>query len=65
MAWSQSDIDKLKAALASGHRRVRYTSGEVEYQSVDDMLKVLAEMQREVAPDAAPRRTVASYTSGF
>lgn len=65
MAWSQDDIDALKAAMAKGTKRVRYASGEVEYQSVDDMRKLLADMQREVAPDSAPRRTVARYVSGY
>lgn len=65
MAWSQSDIDALKAAMAKGVKRVRYTSGEVEYQSVDDMRKLLADMQREANPDGNITRRVASYSSGF
>lgn len=63
MAWTQSDIDALKAAMAQGIKRVRYVSGEVEYQSVDDMRKVLADMQREVSPDS--RRRVARVVNGF
>lgn len=65
MAWSQDDINVLKAAMAKGTKRVRYASGEVEYQSVDDMRKLLADMQRDVNPDAAPRRTVARFVNGF
>lgn len=65
MAWSQSDIDALKLAMGQGHKRVRYTSGEVEYQSVDDMRKLLADMERDVNPDNAPRRTVGRYVGGF
>ena len=65
MDWSQSDIDALKSAMAKGHKRVRYTSGEVEYQSVDDMRKILADMEREVNPDASSRRTVARFVNGF
>jgi hypothetical protein len=48
MAWTQTDIDKLKAAIASGARRVRYNDREIEYQTTDDMLKALALAQQEV-----------------
>ncbi len=65
MAWSQTDIDVLKAAMAKGVKRVRYTSGEVEYQSVDDMRKLLADMEREVNPDSHSSRRVARFVGGF
>lgn len=66
MAWTQSDIDALKAAMAQGVKRVRYTSGEVEYQSLADMEKLLARMEREANPEGvAPKRTVAKYLGGF
>lgn len=65
MAWSQSDIDALQAAMAKGVKRVRYSSGEVEYQSMDDMRKLLADMRREVNADTSGGRRVASVVSGF
>jgi hypothetical protein len=65
MAWSQTDIDKLKAAMAQGIKRVRYTSGEMEYQSADEMRRVLADMEREVNPDSSPSRRVARFVGGF
>lgn len=49
MALSQTDIDKLKKAIAKGVRKVEYTSGSVEYQSVPDMLKALAFAENEIA----------------
>lgn len=48
MAWSQSDIDTLKAAIASGVLRVQYADREVTYQSTDAMLQALSAMQQEV-----------------
>lgn len=39
---TQADLDKLDKAIASGVRRVTYTSGTVEYQSLDDMMKARA-----------------------
>lgn len=65
MAWTQADIDKLKSAIGLGVRRVRYASGETEYQSIDDMRKLLADMEREVNPGARPTRTVARFERGF
>lgn len=65
MAWSQSDIDALQAAMAKGVKRVRYSSGEVEYQSMDDMRKLLADMRREVNADTSGGRRVARVVSGF
>ena len=60
MAWSQSDIDTLKAAIASGARKVKYGYGpdaqEVEYRSLDEMRQVLADMLAEVNPASAPAR---------
>jgi hypothetical protein len=38
------DIETLKAAIYSGTKRVKYRDREVEYNSVDDMLRVLGKM---------------------
>jgi len=61
-------MDKLKDAMGKGLRSVRYTSGEVQYQSVDDMRKILADMQRDIdAASGVPTtsRRVARYSRGF
>lgn len=47
--WTQSDLDALEMAIKTGVKRVRYASGETEYQSVDDMLKLRAIMKGEIA----------------
>jgi hypothetical protein len=71
MAWTQTDIDRLKAAIALGTRKVEFGSGETrrvqEYQSIDAMLKALAVMEAEVlgTGSLASRRTVAGYCSGL
>lgn len=41
-ALTQADLDKLDKAIVSGVRRVTYSSGTVEYQSIDDMMKARA-----------------------
>lgn len=66
MSWSQSDIDALKASIKSGVRSVQYSDRAVTYQSVDDMLKVLAAMEAEVAGSGSStsdgRSTFASFS---
>lgn len=50
MAWTQSDVDALKAAIATGARRARMSNGEeVEYRSLDEMRTALRLMEAEVA----------------
>ena len=68
MAYTQTDIDKLKAALASGVLTVRTGEHSVTYQSAADMAKQLQRMQDEVdatSGKTVSRRSVASYSSGF
>lgn len=71
MAWTQTDIDRLKRAIATGARRVVFGSGETrreqEFHSIDEMLKALAKMEDEVAGavSLSSRRTVAGYNSGL
>lgn len=49
MAWTQGDIDGLKAAIARGARRVRINGEEVEYASMSEMMRALARMEAEVS----------------
>lgn len=49
MAWTQSDIDALKAAIATGARRARMSNGEeVEYRTLEEMRTALRLMEAEV-----------------
>ena len=38
MAFSQTDLDAIDAAIASGALRVKYKDREVQYQSLADLL---------------------------
>ncbi|MGE0715640.1 MAG: phage head-tail joining protein [Alphaproteobacteria bacterium] len=72
MAWTQSDLDALDRALKSGARRVTYGSGngrkEVEYHTVDEMMRLRASMQAEIAAatgaDPPPRYSFAGFRRG-
>lgn len=60
MAWTQTDIDRLKKAIATGARRVEFGSGETrrvqEFHALKDMLDLLARMENEAAGANAPQR---------
>lgn len=59
MAFQQSDLDRLDAAIGSGLRKVTFADGRsTEYQNVADMLKARDLIAGEVAPpiDRVARR---------
>lgn len=68
MAWSQSDIDALKAAIADGRgaRVITFGDQSVTFNSIDDMLKLLAVMQGDVnaSSGAQTRSRVAAFCKG-
>jgi hypothetical protein len=49
MAWTSEDLAAIESAIATGARRVRFQTHEVEYQSLNDMLKVRALIRDEIA----------------
>ena len=64
--WTAADIVALKAAIASGVKRVIYDGPpkrEVEYQSLSEMRDLLAEMRAEV--EAAPAFRRVKHAKGF
>lgn len=58
MAWTQAEIDTLKAAVASGVLTVTYDGPprrSITYQSLDAMRSLLSEMQRSVSTSPTTR----------
>lgn len=53
MAFSQSDVDALKAAIATGARSVAYDGHSVTYRSMADMIATLRMMERDIATTSA------------
>jgi hypothetical protein len=67
MAYSQSDIDALKAAIATGATLVKFGAGadsrEVRYRSLAEMQATLDMMESEVSPGlAAPRTSYVAHS---
>jgi hypothetical protein len=64
--WTQADIDALKAAIANGVLLVTYNGPpyrQVQYQSLSEMRKLLASMNRQVS--GAPNVRLATTSRGF
>ncbi len=50
MSWTQTDVDNLRRAIATGALSVRNANGElVTYRSLADMRSLLTTMEAEVA----------------
>jgi hypothetical protein len=50
----QSMRDTLQRAIFSGTRRVQFTDRAVEYNSIDDMRKALADVNAEITKASGP-----------
>lgn len=59
MAWTQTDIDALKAAIAQGALKVRFADRDVTYRSLKEMRETLAMMEEEVNADSTKRKAKA------
>ncbi|BBK30297.1 hypothetical protein EDC65_2257 [Stella humosa] len=49
MAWTQAQLDELKAAYASGVMRIRHEDRWVEYRSGAEMERAIARIEAELA----------------
>jgi roadblock/LC7 domain-containing protein len=69
MAYSQTQLEALEAALASGTLRVSFEGRSLEYRSVDELKKAIAEIKAALAaadPVVPRSRVLRIYTGkGF
>ena len=63
-AWTQANIDQLRAAVASGGRTVGFGSRSVTYNSTEEMLALLASMEQAVNGVTTPRYRLAEFRKG-
>lgn len=49
MAYTQTDLDKINAAISGGARRVRLNGREKEFFSAGDLLKLKEEISNELS----------------
>lgn len=57
MAWTQSDVDKLKKAMATGVKRVEFDGHATMFQDTGEMISLLKRMEAEVAAAAVSAGT--------
>ena len=62
--FSEADLKRIEAAIASGTLRVRYADREVWYQSTADLLKAREAMKRELGKTHSIRIS-AAYDKGI
>lgn len=58
MAFTSAQLAALDAAIASGTLRVRHGEKDIQYRSMDDMLKARAAIVAGLSAEAAPTRAV-------
>jgi hypothetical protein len=56
MAWTQDDLDAIERAIASGTTRVRYKDREVQYASLEDLMRIRRLMLDELNPGKTKTR---------
>lgn len=47
-AFTVENLEALEEAIAGGEKRVKYTDKEVEYRSLDEMLKIRDLMRKKL-----------------
>jgi hypothetical protein len=63
MAYSQAQLDAIKAAYASGVTRVSYDGKTTEYRSLAEMREIIATIEEDLAAQAGRKRPVAGFAS--
>lgn len=64
-SWTIEDVYKLEAAIAKGVRKVQYQDKMVEYNSIDDMLKALNVMKKQLGLTAKSGAKYAEFKKGL
>ncbi|WP_448682593.1 phage head-tail joining protein [Pseudomonas nicosulfuronedens] len=67
MSYTLEKYQALKAALAGGELQVRYADRSVTYRSVDEMMRILRQMEGELGLNANSNggRRFASFSKGY
>lgn len=63
MAWTQAELDALKAAYATGTTRVSYEGKTVEYDTGAQLLARIRVIEGEVAGTSAGRRPSVGFVT--
>ena len=64
MAWTIDDYNALKAAIATGAKKVKYSDKEVEYRDLKEMYSIASSMEAELGIGKRTRY-YAQHSRGF
>lgn len=66
MSYTIDDLNKIKKAIATGARRVKFGSGdnahETEFRSLAEMKAIVADIEQELSPASFSPVTYAEHT---
>ena len=64
MAWTQTDLDAIERAIASGELMVRFADGrQVQYRSMDELFKARDAIKPSLTTGTI-RTTLISFSKG-
>lgn len=65
MAWTQTDLDAIEEAIASGERTVAFTDKTVTYRSIQELLRArdLIKSEIDAATATEPRATQTRFVT--
>jgi hypothetical protein len=65
MAWTQTDLDRLSAAITAGVKSVTFADGRrTEYQTLREMIELRSTMKAELAASASQVNPIPRATRG-
>lgn len=62
--WDKKDLDALEKALAQGVKSVKYTDKEIEYRSLNEMLRLRDVMRQSLGLVRKSNRLLAKFDKG-
>jgi len=65
MAFSSSDLTTLEEAIASGTRRVAINGRDIEYRSIEDLIKAYNLIKRQVEATSRPMLRRGRYNPDY
>ncbi|KPA88082.1 hypothetical protein CCU68_28315 [Pseudomonas gingeri NCPPB 3146 = LMG 5327] len=64
MAYTQAHLDAVELAIAQGEKTVRYADRNIEYRTVDELIRARDLIRTDLARAAGPRSRVTRLYHG-
>lgn len=65
MAYTQTQLDAIEAAIAEGVTTVKYENKEVTYRSLEEMIKIRDIIRADLGLTSRGARRYASFSKGL